>query len=302
VRVGHWSDQQARTGCTVVVLPAGTAASGEVRGAAPGTREWALLDVGRTVEHVNAVVLTGGSAFGLAACDGVARWCEERGIGFPTPAGPVPIVVGLVLYDLGVGDPAVRPGPEQGYAACEAAVAGAAAVGSGPVGAGTGATIGKWKGPDHARPAGLGSAVARVDDLIVAALLAVNAVGEPRPAGKRLAAPRLPAPPPVASTGALDGPRGPGGSGLLATTIGVVVTNATLDKTGCLRLAQSGHDGLARALDPVHTAGDGDALVAAATGEVVARSVETVRALAAWVVEQAVADAVAKRVPPNPRR
>lgn len=288
VRVGHWTDEEARTGCTVVVLPAGTVASGEVRGAAPGTREWALLDPGRTVQHVNAVVLTGRSAFGLAACEGVMQWCEERGIGFPTPAGPVPIVVGMVLYDLGLGDPTVRPGLREGYAACQAAAAGADAIGSGLVGAGTGATIGKWKGPDGVRPGGLGSALARHGDLVVAALLAVNAVGEPRPAGAPLSEPRVPVlpispvgPSPAESSG-----------GLQATTIGIVVTNAALDKVGCLRVAESGHDGLARALDPVHTGADGDALVAAATGEMVPASLETVRALAAWVVERAVADAV----------
>jgi L-aminopeptidase/D-esterase-like protein len=295
VRVGHWTDSAARTGCTVVILPAGTTASGEVRGAAPGTREWALLQPGRMVESIHAVVLTGGSAFGLATCDGVMRWCEERGVGHPTRGGPVPIVVGLVLYDLGVGDPRVRPGPEEGYAACVAAQAGGEAIQSGPFGAGCGATVGKWAGPEAGRPAGLGSAVIRHGDVVVAALLAVNAVGEPRPAGAPLAAPRIPVrppvqPPPAAEVGAAavtaDGP-----DALQATTIGIIVTNARVDKVGCLRLAQSGHDGLARALDPVHTGGDGDALVAAATGDVEA-PLETVRALAAWVVERAVLDAV----------
>ncbi len=304
VRVGHWTDPAARTGCTVVVLPVGTTASGEVRGAAPGTREWALLQPGRIVEAVHAVVLTGGSAFGLAACDGVMRWCEERGLGHPTKGGPVPIVVGMVLYDLGVGDPGVRPGPEQGYAACVAAGAGGDVVQSGPVGAGCGATVGKWAGPQAGRGAGLGSAVARHGDLVVAALLAVNAVGEPRPLGVPLAEPRIPVRPPVqppsggetdedGEAGAVGAPAGRTGDPdlLQATTIGIIVTNARVDKVGCLRLAQSGHDGLARALDPVHTGGDGDALVAAATGEVEA-PLETVRALAAWVVEKAVLDAV----------
>ncbi len=274
VRVGHWTDESARTGCTVVLLPAGSVASGEVRGGAPGTREWALLDPRRTVERIDAVVLTGGSAFGLAACDGVVRWCEERGIGFATRAGPVPIVVGMVIYDLGVGDPSVRPGPEEGYAACEAARAGSDAVGSGRVGAGCGATMAKWRDPAAARAAGLGSAVVRQGDVVVAALMVVNALGEPR-------------------TGPADGPRVPfdAGSGVEATTVGIVVTNVSLDKAGCLLVAESSHDGLARALDPVHTAADGDAIVAAATGPVVA-PLESVRALGAWVVEQAVADAV----------
>lgn len=281
VRVGHWTDTEALTGCTVVLLPAGTVASGEVRGGAPGTREWALLDPQRTVDRVNAVVLTGGSAFGLAACDGVSRWCAERGIGFPTGAGPVPIVVGMVLYDLGVGDPAVHPGPAEGYAACVAARSGPHAVGAGRVGAGTGATIGKWKGPDQSRPAGLGCAVARDGDLVVAALCAVNAIGEPRRPGED-SGPRLP----VLTAGPLPEQE--------ATTIGIVVTNAALDKGACLRVAQAAHDGLARAVDPVHAAGDGDALLAAATGPVTAH-VETVRALTTWVVERAVLDGCADR-------
>src|SRR5690606_24114506 len=117
VRVGHWTDRRAATGCTVVLLPEGTVASGEVRGGAPATRETALLDPTRTVTRLDAVVMTGGSAFGLASADGVMRFCEERGIGVPTPAGPVPIVVALGLFDLPVGDPSVRPGPEEGYAA-----------------------------------------------------------------------------------------------------------------------------------------------------------------------------------------
>ena len=282
VRVGHWTDQAARTGCTVVLLPAGAVASGEVRGGAPGTREWALLDPGRTVDRVDAVLLTGGSAFGLAACDGVARWCEERGIGFATPAGPVPIVVGMVIYDLAVGDPSVRPGQAEGYAACVSAGAGVStgtgAVGRGQVGAGTGATVSKWRGDGTNEPGGVGSAVARDGDLIVAALMVVNALGSRRDPD---APPRIP----VADRNTVP-------VGLEATTIGVVVTNADLAKAGCLRVAESGHDGLARALDPVHTAADGDAIVAAATGPVVA-PVETVRALAAWAVEHAVLDALA---------
>jgi L-aminopeptidase/D-esterase-like protein len=233
------------------------------------------------VDRIDAVVLTGGSAFGLAACDGVARWCEERGIGFATRAGPVPIVVGMVIYDLGVGDPSVRPGPAEGYAACEGARDGPGAVGSGRVGAGCGATIGKWRDPTAARASGLGSAVVRDGDVVVAALMVVNALGEPRTDDFR--GPRVP-------TGPAAGAEG-GVGGVEATTVGIVVTNASLDKTGCLLVAESGHDGLARALDPAHTAADGDAIVAAATGDVEA-PVEKIRALGAWAVEQAIADAV----------
>ncbi|HEX2062954.1 MAG TPA: P1 family peptidase, partial [Acidimicrobiales bacterium] len=245
---------------------------GEVRGGAPGTREWDLLAPERLVDRIDAVVLSGGSAFGLAACDGVARWCEERGMGFPTPAGPVPIVVGAVLYDLAVGDPSVRPGPDAGYAACLDATAGPVATGR--VGAGTGATVSQWRGREGARPGGVGSASAAEGDLVVGALLAVNAFGDVAEPG------RPPRPPPGDTPAWFSG-----------TTIGVVATNAALDKVACLLVAQSAHDGLARALDPAHTTVDGDALVAAATGPVEA-PVDTVRALAARVVEAAVRSAV----------
>src|SRR6059058_2345651 len=150
VSVGHWTDSGALTGCTAILLPEGATASGEVRGGAPATREFELLAPHRTVENVDAVVLSGGSAFGLAACDGVVRWLEENGRGFPTPAGLVPIVVGACLFDLAVGDASVRPGPEEGYAAC--ASAGEGDPPTGQVGAGTGATVDKWRGPEHARP------------------------------------------------------------------------------------------------------------------------------------------------------
>lgn len=255
VRVGHWTDSRARTGCTVVLLPAGTVASGEVRGGAPGTREFDLLAPERLVQRVDAVVLAGGSAFGLAACDGVVRWCEERGIGFPTPAGVVPIVVGAVLFDLAVGDPSVRPDAAAGLEACEAAVSGPFAVGS--VGAGAGARM------------GLGTATERAGEVTVSAVVAVNAFG----------AVRGDVPAPVPQTWSL-----PFGH----TTIGVIATNARLDKVGCLLVAQSGHDGLARALEPAHTTVDGDALVAAATGEVDAPHVDAVRMLAARAVESAI--------------
>src|SRR5438477_3739022 len=148
VRVGHWTDSAELPGCTAILLPEGATASGEVRGGAPATREFELLAPERTVEQVDAIVLSGGSAFGLAACDGVVRWLEERGRGFPTADGRVPIVVGASLFDLAVGDSSVRPGPAEGRAACEAAREGEPAVGR--VGAGTGATVGKWRGPEHA--------------------------------------------------------------------------------------------------------------------------------------------------------
>jgi L-aminopeptidase/D-esterase-like protein len=275
VRVGHWTDDSARTGCTVVLFPAGTVASGEVRGGAPGTREWQLLAPERTVARIDAAVLCGGSAFGLAAADGVMRWCEERGMGFPTAAGPVPIVVGAVLFDLLVGSSSARPGPDAGYAACVAATDGP--VPTGQVGAGTGATIAKWRGPERSRPGGVGTASVRHQDLVVGALVAVNAFGD------ILAVAGAPPPAGVVDTSSAFGE---------STTLAVVATNARVDKLGCLLLAQSGQDGLARALRPAHTTVDGDAVLAAATG-VVAAPLDHVRMLAADAVEGAVRAAAA---------
>src|SRR3954470_12196479 len=272
VRVGHWTDAVACTGCTVVLFPDGTVASGEVRGGAPAEREMALLDPSRTVTRIDVLMLTGGSAFGLASADGAMRFCEERGIGFPTAGGAVPIVVALGLYDLAEGDGSVRPGPAEGYAACEAAGEGEVALGR--VGAGAGATIAKWQGRDSARPGGLGAATVHDGDLVVAALIAVNAYGDILVPGDDAA--RVPRPPVETAAEAFAN-----------TTIGLVVTNAVLTKAECLLVAQSGHDGMARALSPTHSTADGDAIVAAATG-IVAAQVEPVRSLAAVAVERAI--------------
>jgi L-aminopeptidase/D-esterase-like protein len=267
VRVGHWTDEVARTGCTVVLFPEETIASGEVRGGAPATRDFALLEPHRLVSRLDAVVLSGGSAFGLAAADGVMSFCEAQGVGFPTGAGPVPIVVGMSLFDLTVGDGSVRPGPLEGLTAAKAAVGGPFPVGQ--VGAGTGARVDKWRGADHARPAGIGTATMRDGDLVVAAVMAVNAFG--------------------AVTGEDVDELPPVGAGepFEHTTIGVVATNATLDKVECLLVAQAGHDGMARAVRPSHTRFDGDAIVAAAVGGV-ETEVHLVQLLAARAVEQAV--------------
>ncbi len=259
IAVGHWTNHEARTGVTVVILPPGTIASGEVRGGAPATREFALLDPLNTVAEVDAVVLSGGSAFGLAAADGVMGWLEAQGRGFATRAGPVPIVVGLSLFDLGVGDGAVRPGPAEGGAA--AASARPEPFDVGLVGAGTGATVAKWFGPDAVTPAGLVTASLWAGDLVVAALVAVNAVGAVDD-GTSEADPG----PPARASDELD-PESSSAGGRTNTTIGIVATNAALDKTGCHLLARAAHDGLARAILPAHTAGDGDAFVAAATGD-----------------------------------
>ncbi len=277
ITVGHWTDAEARTGCTVVRFPEGTVASGEVRGGAPATREFALLDPTMLVERLDAVVLSGGSAFGLAAADGVIHQLEAEGIGFETAAGRVPIVVGMSLFDLGEGDGSVRPGPDEGRAATVAASGGPVRLGR--VGAATGATVSKWRGRDHARPGGLGGAVARSGDVIVAALIAVNASGDIDD-GETVAEIvagtfELPEITPFVEN----------------TTIGVVATNAGLDKVACHLVAQSAHDGFGRALMPAHTAGDGDAVVVAATGAVEADTM-LVRALAIGVTEAAIRAAV----------
>ena len=297
LRVGHYTDETARTGCTVLLFPEGTVASGEVRGGAPATREFDLLAPERTVECINALVLSGGSAFGLASADGVVAHLADEGTGFPTGGGPVPIVVGLSLYDLLEGDGSVRPGPAEGRAAAEAATPTVdAPVPTGPVGAGTGATVGTWRGRDHARPGGLGVAVVAHGSLTVAVVVAVNAAGD---IGD-----------PATSTAVADGvfrgwpdsgdlftaPPVAGGDARLRgnTTIGAVVTDAGLTKGECLLLAQSAHDGLARAVFPPHMRSDGDAFVAAATGTVPrgngdgGADLDVLRVLTVAAVEQAV--------------
>lgn len=282
IRVGHWTEPVARTGCTVVVLPERTVASGEVRGGAPATREFAMLDPLRMVQHVDAVVLSGGSAFGLDAGTGAVAWLEEHGRGFPVGVAKVPIVVGMSLFDLTVGDATVRPDAAAGRAACDAASDGPVELGL--VGAGTGATTGKWQGWESSRPGGLVGAVRRHGDLVVACLVAVNAVGDPLGEGRAGVEPED-----LAAAGWLDGAPDPFGN----TTIGVVATNATLSKAECHLAAQSAHDGLARSLAPVHTRSDGDAFVVAATGGATrgsssARLGPAVRELAATVVADAV--------------
>jgi L-aminopeptidase/D-esterase-like protein len=275
LRVGHWTDPVGRTGCTVLLFPEGTVASGEVRGGAPATREFALLDPARTVARIDALVLTGGSAFGLATADGVMHHCEELGLGVPTRAGNVPIVVAMALFDLGEGDAAARPGAPEGLAAARVAADGPVELGR--VGAGTGATVGKWRGSDRATPGGLGGAVVRRGELVVGALVAVNPTGDIDD-GDVVSA---------IAAGTFEDWPAETQSPFTNTTIGVVLTNARLDKTGCLLVSQGAHDGYARALFPPHTRGDGDAVVTAAFN-VVDAPVDVVRMLAVVAVERAV--------------
>ena len=267
---GHWTG--AGTGVTVIVPPPGTVASGEVRGGAPATREFALLRPDRLVGHVDAVVLSGGSAFGLAAGDGVLTALRARGTGFATPAGPVPIVVGMSIFDESVRDTALVPTAASGRLALEAALSGEPFA-TGRVGAGAGATTGKWRG--RLDPGGLGTARATVGAASVLAVVVVNPWGDVLGEG----------PPPVA-----PGSVAPGFA-LGNTTLGVLLTDARLDKTGCHLLAQSGHTGFARAIHPAHSRYDGDAVVALATGEVDA-DLDLLRAAAADVTATAIRSAV----------
>lgn len=261
IRVGHWSDQEAMTGCTVVLPPAGGAVAGvDVRGAAPGTRETDLLRPGCTVDRIHGLLLTGGSAFGLAAAGGVMRYLAERRIGVAVGPAVVPIVPGAVLFDLGVGSATAFPGEEDGYAACADAER-AAPCASGRHGAGTGATVGKLFGPPA--PGGLGTASLRLPGgVLVGALAVVNAVGDVVDRSGRVLG--------GASAGSWsrileEGPGErvvPGGS----TTLAVVATDAALDKAACCRLAAVAHDALAMSIRPVHTPFDGDTVFAISTG------------------------------------
>jgi len=283
VTVGHWTDSAARTGCTVVLLPPSTTASGEVRGGAPATREFELLDPSRLVTHVDAVVLSGGSAFGLSAADGVVSALEAQGRGFETRTANVPIVVAMSLYDLGVGDASVRPGPAQGAMALAACSSDPAV---GPVGAGAGATVGKWRRPDDPSVGGIQMFTARKGELTTTVLVVNNAAGDIDVGDVTTAI----------AEGAFDGwPESFGADEFAAdavnTVIGVVISNARLDPAGCRIVAQGAHDGLARAIFPPHTRSDGDAFVAAATGEITAH-VDEVRTLAVVATEQALRNSV----------
>jgi L-aminopeptidase/D-esterase-like protein len=255
ITVGHWTDQDAMTGCTVVLPPPGTVASCEVRGGAPGTRGTDILQPGTLIEEAHAIVLTGGSAFGLATAGGVERYLEERGIG--TGIGPalVPSVAAAVIFDLGEGDPTRRPGSDEGYAAC---VAASGDVAEGRVGAGTGATVAKLWGPTRGVPGGLGTWAVRDDDFVVGALVVVNAVGEVVDEdGSVLAGPRLE--PGERREDLLEWMRAGN------TTLGVVATDAMLSKPEVRRLAELANDALDVAIRPAHTLYDGDTVFTLAT-------------------------------------
>jgi L-aminopeptidase/D-esterase-like protein len=267
--VGHWTDLGSRTGCTVVIAPVGTRGAVEVRGGGTGTRELEALSPLANAEGPTAVLLTGGSAFGLAAADGVVRWLERRGLGRPTPVGMIPLVPGAVVFDLEEGDPARRPGPEEGYAACEAAAGGVP--GRGRVGADAGAGVGKVLGRERATRGGVGYAATRLAGGETLAVIAVangsgDVIGED---GEVLGGPHgdrgellrsaelirdMPQPP--------DWTTHPGQS----TTLACVCTDAALDKRGCGIVARIASAGIARAVDPAFTPLDGDIIFCLAAG------------------------------------
>ncbi|MEO5671198.1 MAG: P1 family peptidase [Ramlibacter sp.] len=268
IEVGHFTDTRRPTGCTVVIARDGAVAGVDVRGAAPGTRETDLLAPTNLVDRVHAILLAGGSAWGLDAATGVVRWLEEQGVGLPVGTVNLPIVPAAVLFDLIVGDPTIRPDADAGYRACELASTKAPAEGN--VGAGTGAAVGKIFGVQRGMKGGIGTASVTVDGITVGALVACNALGDvidPDTAqpiagartrnGKALLDSRRallrgePPKPHLAGTN---------------TTIGVIATDAVITKAQATRLATVGHDGLARSINPVHTMSDGDVLFALGTG------------------------------------
>lgn len=304
--VGHAVRAERPTGCTVVLARDGAVAGVDVRGAAPGTRETDLLDPLNSVQQVHAIVLAGGSAFGLDAASGVMQYLEGEGIGFPMGALRIPIVPAAILYDLGVGGPAsIRPDAACGRAAAAAASSGPVAQGN--VGAGAGATVGKLYGLGRAMKGGVGSASIRLaSGVVVAALVAVNARGDvidPSTgavvAGVRTEDGRALADARVLLRKGLPTPLAPGGN----TTLGVVATNATLTKTEASLVARMAHDGFARAIVPSHTPSDGDTIFALATARQAGPvDVGLIGALAADVTAQAILSAVrnAESIPSLP--
>jgi L-aminopeptidase/D-esterase-like protein len=309
IKVGHFTDTRRPTGCTVILCEEGAVAGVDVRGAAPGTRETDLLDPVNTVQQIHAIVLSGGSSFGLDTATGVMRYLEEKGIGIQTAAAKIPIVPAAIIYDLGLGDAKIRPNAEAGYKACQAATTNTPAEGN--IGVGAGATVGKLFGLPRAMKGGIGTASIKLTDektnatLTVGAIVAVNAIGDvfdPQ-TGKIIAGARTRDGKELlnAMAAILRGEPLPPLLGGTATTIGVVATDARLNKAQANKVAQMAHDGLARTINPIHTTGDGDAIFAVATGKSARpANVTLIGALAAEAMAHAVLRAVrAARSLPN---
>jgi len=297
ILVGHAHDLEGLTGVTAVLTTAGAGAvvGVAVEGSAPGTRETDLCRSGTLVTHAHAVLLCGGSAFGLAAADGAMRYLDERGIGFPTSNGPVPIVPAAVLYDLGVGSSRSRPDSAMGYAACASASSGP--VPQGCVGAGAGCSAGKLLGIAHATKTGIGSASIMVGEIVVGALIAVNPFGDIWSNGRIIAGTRNPDGSGYLDTTAamLNRPTNPSARAGEQTTIGVVAVGGRLTKEEANKVARMAHDGLARSIQPIHTMFDGDTLFCLATGDQVG-NVSAIGAAAAIAVELAVVQAVRQSI------
>jgi len=295
IKVGHYTDNKAATGCTAILCENGAVAGVDVRGSAPGTRETDLLRPVNLVEKVHAILLSGGSAFGLNAAGGVMRYLEERGFGHETLVAKVPIVPTAILFDLDIGNPKIRPGTEEGYKACLAATE--KKVAEGCVGAGTGATVGKFLGIERATKSGLGTTSCKIcDDIIVAALVVVNAIGDvtdPK-TGKVLAGPRDEKKKCFLNTVEIltAGTYSYKQNSLPTnTTLGVVATNTRLNKEQVTKLAQMAQDGLARAINPSHTMYDGDTIFALSLGDKTG-DITTLGAAAAEMVADAIIRAV----------
>ena len=258
IEVGHWSDPVAMTGVTVMTFPEPNIAAAEVRGGAPGTREVVLLGPTMRVQMIQAIVLAGGSAFGLAAADGVVRSLAEDGRGHETPVARIPIVPAAILFDLGAGDPSVRPGAAEGAAAYDARTTGP--VPSGAVGAATGASVGVWRGLDHRKRGGLGSTAVTTGEATVAALVVVNAAGDVFTLEGD----------PLTGGAAVPGPPALLSNGVEQTTLVVLATDAALSRTELMRVIVRAHDAMAACIRPAHTAYDGDIVFAVSCGDVAA--------------------------------
>lgn len=300
IKVGHYTDPRRPTGCTVILVEDGAVAGVDVRGAAPGTRETDLLNPLNTVQQVHAIVLSGGSAFGLDTAGGAMRYLEERGIGFRVGPAIVPIVPAAIIFDLGLGDQRIRPDAEAGYRACKAATSDPPAEGN--IGAGAGATVGKLFGMQRAMKGGIGTASIRLRKtgrlrMTVGAIAVVNAVGDVLdPAtGKTVAGVRKADGKSLLGTmdAIIRGEDLPASLSGTSSTIGAVATDLKLDKAQATKIAQMAHDGFARAINPVHSPFDGDTIFALATGKSnAAPNLTLLGALAAEAMAQAVLRAV----------
>lgn len=290
IRVGHFTHKEARTGCTVILCEKGAIAGVEVRGSAPGTRETDLLNPLCTVDKVHAILLSGGSAFGLDAASGVMRYLEERGFGFDVGVAKVPIVPAAVLFDLAVGDPSIRPDSNMGYEACLNAEKNEILYGR--VGAGTGATVGKLFGMEYAMDSGISSESLILDNgVVVAAIVAVNAVGDVinSKTGEIIGGAFDSNKKAFLDCGALLLKQIPNQPHDFSsnTTIGIIATNASLSKSQANKVAQMAHNGYARSIRPVHTSMDGDTIFALSYGDKTA-SVDAIGFAAAEVMSRAI--------------